>query len=499
MSSASDPRMSRRTFLGSAALGVVSAASPAVVRAARPQPFSGRAAAHLFSELDDKVRAGMARYGVPGAAVGVIYRGREHIRCFGVTNVDYPVAVDADTVFRIASTTKTFTGTAAMRLADQGKLDLDAKVRHYLPDFRTDVPAVAERVTVRELLNHTAGFLGDDFENTGQGDDALARYVAGMAKLPQLTPPGAVFSYSNSALSLAGRVIEAVTTTTYEHAVRELLLNPLGLSHSRFFSDEIIGFNIAAPHVLVHGKPVVHPAAWPIERAGNPNGGLISSIRDQLAWARFHIGDGRARDGRRLMSSRSLVAMRSHPGPGGTLIVELQGMGVSWMLRPSAQGVRIVQHGGDVPGERSGFMLVPSRGFALTVLTNSDGGVQLLSELFADDWALRRFAGLRNLPAVPRRLTARQLAPFEGRYVAGELDPDGKLTESAIELRAHQGELLVKTPSGATLSRLPFYRPDHVLKLDADGRPSGFRADFLRDPDKRVKWLRLGGRLFQRQ
>jgi CubicO group peptidase (beta-lactamase class C family) len=493
----SDSQISRRAFLGSAAIGAVSVASPTVARAAHSQSFRDRATISVFAELDDKVQTAMAKYGVPGAAVGVVHGGQHHIRCFGVTNVDYPVPIDPDTVFRIASTTKTFTGTAAMRLVDQGNLDLEAKVRRYLPHFRTHVPGVAERVTVRQLLDHTAGWLGDDFENTGQGDDALARYVAGMARLPQLTAPGAVFSYSNSALSLAGRVIEAATKTTYEHAVRELLLDPLGLSHTRFFSDEIIGFNIAAPHILVDGKPVVDPSAWPIERAGNANGGLISSIRDQLAWARFHLGDGRARDGRRLMSKRSLVAMRSHPGPGGTLIVELEGMGVSWMLRPSAQRVRIVQHGGDVPGERSGFMLVPSRGFGLTVLTNSDGGTRLLGELFADDWALRRFAGLTNLPAVRRRLTPRQLAPFEGRYVSQELDPKGNLTESSIEMSAHQGELLVKTPTGATISRLAFYRSDHVIKLDADGSPSGFRADFLRGPDRRVKWVRIGGRLFR--
>lgn len=132
----SDSPLSRRSFLGSAAAGTLAVASPAVARAATPRRASERAAAILFSELDDKVQAAMRKYGVPGAAVGVIYRRREHIRCFGVTNVDSPVAIDPDTVFRIASTTKTFTGTTAMRLVDQGRLDLDAKVRRYLPHFR---------------------------------------------------------------------------------------------------------------------------------------------------------------------------------------------------------------------------------------------------------------------------------------------------------------------------------------------------------------------------
>jgi CubicO group peptidase (beta-lactamase class C family) len=497
-------RLSRRKLVQTAAAGAATLAVPAsaIAEARRraPQRVSrNRSARRLFRELDEKVRRLMAKHGVPGAAVGVFYRGHQHLRGLGVTNVDYPVHIDADTVFRIASTTKTFTGTTAMCLVDRGKLDLDSPVRRYLPDFQTSDPSVAPAVTVRQLLDHTAGWVGDDFENTGQGAEALARYVDGMVKLPQLTPPGQVFSYNNAALSLAGRVIEVAAGTTYEAAVKELLLDPLRLAHSRFFSDEIVGFNVAAPHVLVDGKPVVDPAAWPIERAGNPNGGLISSVRDQLRYARFHLGDGKAPNGRRVLSKKSLVAMRSRPGPGGTLIVELDGMGVSWMLRPSAQGVRIVQHGGDVPGERSGFLLVPARGFALTVLTNSDGGTKLLNELFADDWALRRFVGITNLPATPRNRTRRELAAYEGRYTATELDPKGELTVNALELRADHGQLRVDSGSGTTLSRLAFYKRDYVLKLDADGARRGPRADFIRDSGGRIVWLRVGGRLFRHE
>jgi CubicO group peptidase (beta-lactamase class C family) len=74
----------------------------------------------LFRELDERIDAAMKRYHVPGVAVGVWWQGREHLRGFGVTNVDHPVPVDADTLFRIGSTTKTFTATAMMRLVEQG-------------------------------------------------------------------------------------------------------------------------------------------------------------------------------------------------------------------------------------------------------------------------------------------------------------------------------------------------------------------------------------------
>jgi len=486
------PQVNRRTFLR-AATGTVAAA--AVTTAGRPAAaVAGGVAA--FRELDARIRAGMERYAVPGVAVGVLLDGKEFIRGYGVTDVDHPVPVDGDTVFRIASTTKTFTGTAVMRLVERGRLDLDARVRRYLPDFTTSDPSVAARVALRQLLNHTAGWLGDDFEDTGLGDDALARYVAGIARLPQLTPPGTVFAYNNAALAVAGRVIEAVTGRAYEQVARDLVIDPLRLSHTRFFADELAGFDVAAPHDVVDGTPVASPF-YDVPRSFSPFGRLVSSVRDQLRYARFHLGDGRVPGGgRRLLTRRSLVAMRSHPGPGGTLFVELEGMGVTWMLRPTAEGPRVVQHGGDLPGYHSGFLMVPRRGFALTMLTNSEGGPSLLSEFFADDWALRRFAGVSNLPAVPRLLPAAALAPYEGGYVSGEVGSDGVLVEGGFELVARDGRLVL-AQGGVTGGGLAFYRRDHVLVLDGAGRPLGYRGDFLRGPEGRVTWLRLGGRLYR--
>jgi CubicO group peptidase (beta-lactamase class C family) len=454
-------------------------------------------------------------------AVGVIHRGTRYIKGYGVTNVDYPTPVDGDTLFRIGSTSKTFTGTTVMRLVERGKLDLDARVRTYLPDFATSQPSVASRVTVRQLLNHSAGWLGEDYQDAGPGDDALARYVRGMVRLPQQTPPGEVFAYNNAGMVLAGRVIEAATGSTYEEVVRELVLDPLRLNHSRFFTDEIIGFNVAASHAIVDGKPVVDPSIWRAPRTLNPTGGLISSVRDQLRYARFHLGDGTAPDGTRLLKKKSLIAMRSNPGPGGTLFVELDGMGVSWQLRPSAEGVRIVQHGGDYLGQHAGFIMVPERGFALTVLTNSDGGPKLLGDLFVDDWALRRFAGVSNLPARPRALTSSQLAPYEGLYTGQVIDPiltpSGTVAETRIELKGTpNGRLRMRRTDSlespiiddptvpgtedepAAEIPLAFYRKNYVLAYDESGEPFA-RANFVRGHDGSVRWLRFGGRLYRHQ
>ncbi|MET7644173.1 serine hydrolase domain-containing protein [Streptomyces sp. NPDC005426] len=519
------PRWSRRGFLSTAAAvgcGTVSlGTAPPAAGSPRSAPQggdTGDTGNPLFSALDAKIEEAMRTYAIPGAAVGVLLDGQEYIKGYGVTNGDHPVPVDGDTVFRIGSTTKTFTGTTLMRLVERGKAELDTPVRRYLPDFAVADPFASAQVTVRQLLDHSAGWLGDDYQDFGPGDDALARFVASMARLPQLTEPGKVFAYNNAALCVAGRIIEVVTGKTYEAAVRELVIDPLGLDHTRFSSDEIVGFTVAASHDVVDGKAVLEPSFWPQPRSLAPTGGLISSVRDQLSWARFHLGDGTAPDGTRVLSRSSLRRMRSTPGPGGTLVVELDGMGVTWMLRPTAQGRRIVQHGGTWPGQISGFMMVPSRGFALTLLTNSEGGTRLRDELFTDDWALSRYAGVTNLPATAMTLRGEELAPYEGRYMAQRINDEGAMEDVVTELTRHNGRLhgtqTAHGPVGqdeaaseeedsvqdqSTELGAAFYKQDFALDLDAEGQPIGTRSDFVRGPDGKVLWWRNHGRLFRHQ
>ena len=488
--------MSRRTLLAGAATGATTvwlgAAFPTGSTAARRKDPWRRA----LRELDEVILRGMDEYAVPGCAVGLVLGDRTYVRGYGVTNVDDPTPVDGDTVFRVGSTTKTFTGTAVMRLVEQGLVDLDAAVRTYLPEFTTADPTVGAQVTVRQLLNHSPGWLGDYFEDFGAGDDALARYVAGMARLPQLTPLGTTFAYNNAAVATAGRIVEVVTRSTYEDAVRRLVIEPLGLNHSRLFTDEIIGFNVAASHTDRDGTPVVVPEYWYQPRSYKPTGGLISSAADQLRWARFHLGDGRAPSGQRLLSTAALREMQTRPGPGGSLVVELTGMGVTWMQRPTAEGVTVLQHGGSYPGQYSGFLLVPRRRFGLTLLTNADGGAVMRDALFTDDWALRRFAGVRNLPARPQRRGATALAAFAGTYRSTQIIESGEEVGLEINLRASNGRL--RATGATSAAGYAFYAEDRVLDLDGAGDPAGARSDFVRGPDGSVAFLRTHGRLWRR-
>ena len=309
----------------------------------------------MSNELQDELNRLVAGLGVTGVAAGVLIDGQENYAFSGVTNVENPLSVDENTLFQVGSTTKTFTATALLRLVDQGLVDLDAPVRGYVPEFRTKQPEVSERVTVLQLLNHTAGWDGDLFADTGEGDDSLARYVELMADLEQVTPLGGPVSYNNASLSLAGRVIEKVTGTTYEQAVRDLLLTPLGLANSWFLPAEVMTRRFAVGHTSSKDGRVVVARPWAVPRSAAPAGRLVANAVDQLAWARFHLGDGTAPDGTRLLPPELLRRMHEPT-------VDMRGstlgdyVGISWLLRDLGE-VRLVGHGGSTNGQQESRVL----------------------------------------------------------------------------------------------------------------------------------------------
>ena len=302
-------RLSRRGFLHATA-GVAAAATIGRATLAQPPGASSRSfqpSDPLLRALDEKIQAAMAQHKIPGVAVGMYYQGQEYVRGYGVTNLDYPQPVDGDTLFRIGSTTKTFTGTTIMRLVEQGLLDLDAPVRTYLPSLRLADESVAARVTVRQILNHSAGWLGEYYRDFGRGADAVARYVAGMAELPQLTPPGEVFAYNNAAVVLSGHVIERIAGQPYEDVVRMRVLGDrvglflLGCGKSRHRPEVLCRpSDVHDRHAFGARSGTIHATIRVLgglvegqQMAGHQSDALAQrGIRQDLSW-----GPGRARPG----------------------------------------------------------------------------------------------------------------------------------------------------------------------------------------------------------
>jgi len=441
--------------------------------------------------LYEHITEAMERLGVPGVAVGLWYEGREHVAGFGVTNVDHPSPVAGDTLFQSGSTTKTVTATTVMRLVDEGKIDLDTPVRAYLPDLRLVDEAVAAGVTMRHLLTHTGGWTGDYFADTGRGEDALAKIVASMADIAQLTPLGEVWSYHNAGFYIAGRVIEAVTGMPYETVVREPALDPLGLAHTFFFPDEVMVHSFAAGHNVVDGTPKV-ATPWALPRTANPAGGLTSSAGDQLRYARFHMGDGTAADGTRVLSRESIALMQTP----AVQAADGERMGLAWFIQDIG-GVRIVRHGGGTNGQISEFMFAPARGFALTILTNANSGGELNEEV--TKWALRHYLDVEEPEPAPLDRTDEDLVAYAGRYAAALTAVDLTPRDGALVLEmGYTGAFPADEPPPVPPpARASLYAEDKLLVLD--GPWKSVRGEFLRGPDGNITWLRLGGRIHKRE
>ena len=437
---------------------------------------------------------------VPGVAVGMLHEGQERYACHGVTSVENPLPVDASTLFQFGSTGKTFVATALLRLVEAGAIDLDAPVRTYVPELRLRDESVAERVTVLQLLNHTAGWDGDFFEDTGGGDDALARFVERMADLHQVTPLGQIVSYNNASLGLAGRVLEKVTGTPFERAMKELVLDPVGLGNTLFSPSDVMTRRFAVGHRRAPDGTVRVLRPWAMARSCAPMGGMSAGVTDQLAWARFHLGGGNAADGTQVLSHELVERMRvpTAEAPGSALG---DAIGISWLLR-EVGGIPLVGHGGSTLGQESMFETVPSRGFALVALTNCDpNGPEFNEKLLR--WALEAYLGLVVRDPEPESRTPQALEEYLARY---------QTVADVFDVTAEDGGLVVRTtPTPELIAQLgedadteepPF--PIGLLAGEGDryivpsGPMTGMKGFFTRDAEGHVNGLHVGGRFVPR-
>jgi CubicO group peptidase (beta-lactamase class C family) len=446
-----------------------------------------------FEAVCEAALAAIERLHVPGAAVGITHEGEEHVAGFGVTNAEHPLPVDEETLFQIGSITKTFTGTAAMRLVEAGRLDLDAPVRTYLPELKLADEEVAQGVTMRHLLTHTGGWEGDYFDELGPGDDALARMVAELVDLPQVTPLSEIWSYNNAGFYIAGRVIEIVVGKPFESALRELVLEPLRLTMSFFFAEEVLTHRFAVGHFIEEDKATV-AQPWAIGRGAHPAGGLVCTAKDLLRYARFQMGDGATDDNTRLLLPESMALMRT-PHAAATGRDEI---GLTWFLHPIA-GETSLAHGGGTNGQVSRLVILPERAFAVVAFANGvPGGGELIGS--AMKVALRTYLDLEEPEPEPLDLDSAELIEYVGVFSSAMVD---------VELRVENGRLVEhETPRGGfprkdsparpppPPSPLAFYERDRVYV--PEGPFKGSRSEFLRDSNGRVAWYRAGGRVLRR-
>lgn len=430
--------------------------------------------------FDDVVRGVLARWNVPGAAIGILHDGETTFSSFGVTSLETQQPVTPETVFRVASISKPFTATLAMTAVNAGLLDLDRPIVDYLPGIALSdaEPACQARVTMRHLLSHTAGFdceLAADLATVGAGDDANAQAIAMYGGLHQWGEPGAIMSYGNTGFWLAGHVISTLLHTTFEEAMRERIFRPLGLERSFFTAEEAIVYPVAlghAPKSLTDSThELIRSYAYP--RARTPSGGVISTVVDLLRFAEWHIGNSDQplgiSDELRLAMQEPYIRLRQ---------ADTESWGIGWDIRNASDGTRIIGHGGSFGGFQTQLTIVPSRKFAFTMLTNSARGGMANAEI--ERAVLSGQLGLILSEPKSHELSGKQLMALAGTYrqplATYEMTASGFGLDVVVQAIGLDGEALPVPPP---IRFDPIGESDFIVR---DGDHRGMHADFLLDP-----------------
>ena len=343
---------------------------------ATPRAVAANPAAPVIATYRARIPELMADQGVPGLAVALVDADRTlWVEGFGHVDGGGSAPVNADTIFSVQSMSKLFTATAVMRAAAAGRLDLDAPITTYLPEF-TVHSAFEEhperKITLRMLLSHTAGFtheapVGNNNELEPGTFDA---HVRSIADTWLRFPVGSGYAYSNLGIDLAGYILERVEGKPFAEVMRDSLLEPLGMDRSTFDRTAIRSAdNRAVGHVDPYPEP---PLYEPMTAAG----GLYASARDLARFLRFQLNDGSI-DGRVVLGRKWLQEMRTVPSPhaGAPAGYALGIVRHRWNTWPD-----LLEHGGGGYGFLSDLWWVPEVGIGVAVLTNSQDH-QLQNEL----------------------------------------------------------------------------------------------------------------------
>ncbi len=335
-------------------------------------------------DIDRFVSAVMKEFQVPGVGLAIVKDGRVILaKGYGVRALGEPAAVDASTLFGIASNTKIITATALALLVEEGKLEWDAPVVRYLPGFALSDPYVTRELTIRDLLVHRSGLglgAGDLLwwpESTYDRKEIVRR----LRFIPLATSFRNAYAYDNVLYSVAGEVIETVSGQTWEDFVARRILAPVGMTGSNVrHSDSEKAGNVAKTYAEVDG--IVRPVPPLSSDNTNPAGGINSSAEDMAKWLIVQLDSGRLADGKRLFSPQTTTQLWTivTPIPAGSPPPELPfhrsvfsgyalGMGVR-----DYRGRQMLSHTGGLPGYLSKVTMIPELRLGVVVLTNQESG-----------------------------------------------------------------------------------------------------------------------------
>ncbi|MBE2270266.1 MAG: beta-lactamase family protein [Anaerolinea sp.] len=310
---------------------------------------------------------------LPGLAVAIT-QGDQVVYLNGYGSNGRGGDITPETLFHVASITKTFTTLAVMQLVETGQIDLDTPVQTYLPEFTLADADAAARITVRHLLMHTSGMSDAGWQ--GEHQATIAESVAQLSSARVLTAPGTTYAYHNPNFWVLGRLVEVVSGQPYTDYLRANILMPLGMESTFVGYTAETGDddpNKAFGHILPFGYALMYDSD---ARIGLSSGGMVTSAADLSRYLLMLNNGGLVGDAQ-VITQASLDQMWTHP----TLESDY---GLGWFVDeaalPSGEVVRHIQHGGDLATYHADISVLPDQRIGIVLLYNAN---HTLSNLFS--------------------------------------------------------------------------------------------------------------------
>ncbi|MBN1372555.1 MAG: beta-lactamase family protein [Anaerolineaceae bacterium] len=394
---------------------VLSACAPAI----RSAPIAAGDLASLIAALDQEMPDLLATYNTPGATVAIAQNGElVWEKGYGLADQESSIPATPDTVYQIASISKTVAATGIMRLVEQGKLDLDASASQYLTRWEIpDSDFDESGVTLRRLLSHSAGLSVHGYPGYEPNatlpslEDSLSGRPLGPNYLVELVAePGQAYSYSGGGYTLLQLIVEEVSGQPFAETMRQEVIDPLGLAHTSFVWREDLRDQTAKAYDM-DGRLL--PNYLFAEQAA---AGLYTTAGELVRFGAAHL------PGQELLSDSSLAKMQqvaiAIPAKSAEgFFSGMDGYGLGWFIETLPDGSRAVNHTGGNQGWRSLLVVAPQQRAALVVLTNSDNGSGVHDEIRARwaDWlGVGTPKGIHNA-----RMLANLIIAFSGLLILG--------------------------------------------------------------------------------
>lgn len=434
----------------------------------------------LQAYLDWYIPRQMAKHDVPGLSIALVEGSRlVWAKGYGYADVERAIPADAETVYQLGSVSKVMTATAALKMVERGRMNLDRPIAEYLPEFvvQSRWPDTTP-ITPRMLLAHYSGLptfrLKGFFSNQPLGgvlDELRSDYLA--------YPPGTVFNYSNVGMNVLGLAIERVSGQEFAAHLQQEVFQPLAMHDTSFVLNDRIAAKLAQGYIK--GLP-----APPTPVRDTPAAALLSNANDMSRFMRFALA-GAATQAAAPLGDNLRRAMFT-PQYTDSPFHFSQEFGLGWFLDglPIHGAGRVVWHNGGTRAYLSQMVLLPEKQLGVVVLTNSDSAKSLVYELTEE--VLRRALQVRDgvvpvSPAPPRPAVA--VAPEVLQNYVGDYSLMGALAHVSLD--------------GA---RLKFHVLDHELDL-VPMSPTEFRVEksilglfSFAIPFPPLKFVSAGGREF---